>query len=103
MGGKVKTTIDIADGLLDSARAHAKAEGTTFRALVERGLREVLAKPVPEKPWRWEPVTFELHPEPGVEVDLTRFRGHLTSWEPKAPERSPSATFTTPYPAGVPS
>ncbi len=34
---------------------------------------------------------------------LTRFRGHLISWEPKAPERSQSATFTTAVSARVPS
>ena len=68
MGPHMKTTIDIADELLDEARARAKAEGTTLRALMERGLREVLAEPPPESPWRFEPVTFELHPEPGVDL-----------------------------------
>ncbi|MDQ3318867.1 MAG: type II toxin-antitoxin system VapB family antitoxin [Actinomycetota bacterium] len=64
----MKTTIDIADGLLEEARARAKAEGTTVRALAERGLREVLTERAPEKPWRFEPVTGELHPEPGVDL-----------------------------------
>jgi len=35
----MKTTIDIADPLLDEARKLAAREGTTLRALVERGLR----------------------------------------------------------------
>ena len=38
----MKTTIEIPDDLARSARAHAATEGTTVRALVERGLREVL-------------------------------------------------------------
>jgi len=39
----MKTTIDIADPLLDEARKLAAREGTTLRALVERGLRHVLS------------------------------------------------------------
>ena len=38
----MKTTIELSDDLARKVRAHAAKEGTTLRALVERGLREVL-------------------------------------------------------------
>lgn len=41
---RMKTTIDIADTLFESTRAAATREGTTFRALVEEGLRLALGK-----------------------------------------------------------
>jgi len=43
MSSSMKTTVDIPDPLLAEARRAAEREGTTLRALVEAGLRRVLA------------------------------------------------------------
>lgn len=44
MGAHMKTTIDIADGLLGAAKAKAARDGTTLRAVVEDGLRRALSE-----------------------------------------------------------
>lgn len=45
--GIVKTTLDIHDELLERAKRHAKTTGRPLRAVVEDGLRRVLAQPEP--------------------------------------------------------
>ena len=54
----VKTTLDISDPLLREARKIAAHEGTTLRALVEQGLRKVIADRKTARPFRLRPVTF---------------------------------------------
>lgn len=39
----MKTTVDISDALLQEAKRVARAEATTLKALIEEGLRAVLA------------------------------------------------------------
>ena len=40
----MKTTVDIADSVLNEARKLASREGTTLHSLIEEGLRRVLAE-----------------------------------------------------------
>ena len=55
----MKTTVDIQDVLLDEVRKVASRENTTVKALVEEGLRQVLARHKGEKPFRLRKVTFK--------------------------------------------
>ena len=54
----MKTTIDIADGLLAEVELLASQQETTVRALVEEGLRHVLEKRNRSEGFALRPVTF---------------------------------------------
>jgi hypothetical protein len=55
----MRTSIDLADGLLARARRLARQRGITLRALVEEGLRRVLSEQRDTPPaFRLEDVTF---------------------------------------------
>jgi hypothetical protein len=47
--GTMKTTLDIADALLERAKRHARKTGRPLRAVVEDGLRRVLDTPPASK------------------------------------------------------
>jgi hypothetical protein len=55
----VKTTLDISDPLLREARKIAARDRTTLRALVEQGLRKIVAERKAERPFRLRKVTFK--------------------------------------------
>jgi hypothetical protein len=63
----MKTTIEISEATLNEARRLAAREGTTLRALIEEGLRRVLAeRRVRQGPFRLRKATFKgsgLSPE----------------------------------------
>lgn len=63
----MKTTLEISDPLLDQARKLASRDGTTLRALVEQGLRQVVAeRRGRSKPFKLEDGSFKgdgLQPE----------------------------------------
>lgn len=55
----MKTTVEIADPLLDAARELAEKEGTTVRALVEAGLRHVIEERRRRKPFKLRAASFK--------------------------------------------
>jgi hypothetical protein len=62
----MKTTLDIPDPLLREARKVAERERTTLRALVEQGLRRVLADRQQRRGFRLRKASFKgqgLHPD----------------------------------------
>lgn len=55
----MKTTVEIADSLLDAARREAERARTTVRALIELGLRRVLEERKKSQPFHLRRVTFK--------------------------------------------
>ena len=63
----MRTTIDIPDALLEEARKVAARDHTTVRALVEQGLRHVLAERNGAREFRLRKATFRGEGlQPGV-------------------------------------
>lgn len=60
----MKTTLNISDDLIERSKAIQQRDATTFKALVEEGLRLVIAK-------RMEPVAFRFEPVFGGQGWLT--------------------------------
>ena len=61
-----KTTLEISDPLLREARKIAAGERTTLRALVEQGLRHVIAQKKQRHEFRLRDASFKgngLHPD----------------------------------------
>lgn len=54
----MKTTVEIADALLDEARRQAEREGTTLRALIEEGLRRLLEERRSVRPFQLRRATY---------------------------------------------
>ncbi len=59
MASHMKTTIHIADSLLQQARRVAQRENTTLKALVEEGLRRTLAERPTRGGFRLRKATFK--------------------------------------------
>ena len=62
----MKTTVEIPDSLLDQAKHMAAKEHSTVRALIEEGLRRVLAERRSAKPFKLRKASFKgrgLHPD----------------------------------------
>ncbi len=67
----MKTTIDISDAVLLQAKRLAARSGTTVKALVELGLRRVIAEKAKDAGFELVPVTDKLPVNPSHEPGLS--------------------------------
>jgi len=78
MGTHMKTTLDVSTPLLEEAKAVAARERTTLRALVEEGLRAVLARKRSSRQFRLRDASFKggrgLHPDFAARGGWSRLR-----------------------------
>ncbi len=54
----MKTTVDISDSLLAEARRIAARDGVTLRAVIERGLHQVVSKQTTATPFKLRRASF---------------------------------------------
>jgi hypothetical protein len=54
----MKTTVEISDALFKEVKRYAAAHQLTFREVVENGLRSVVQKSQPKKPFRLRDASF---------------------------------------------
>lgn len=73
MASPMKTTIEIADPLLNEARKLAAREGVTVRSLVELGLRKLLSEKLPAREFKLRRASFRGN---GVQPGL-----HEGNWQ----------------------
>lgn len=67
----MKTTVEINDTLLDRARLRAKETGQPLRAVIEDGLRQLLAKPLPKTRYKMKDCRYGNPEDPDPMRNLT--------------------------------
>ena len=67
----MKTTVEINDMLLERARHRAKETGQPLRAVIEDGLRQLLAKPLPKTRYKMKNLSYGNPDDPDPMQNLT--------------------------------
>lgn len=84
----MKTTIDLPDELFAQAKRAALEQGTTLKALIERGLRSALAQPRPRNNARFRfPVIASMSAPADGAMSVNEAIDSLRISEPPPPSR----------------